>query len=78
MRSIVLFVALAACGGADIGEECDSSGSTDECVDGAVCTNEATQNTCRKLCDTQDDCPDGTSCNGISNGNLKSCQPDAL
>lgn len=80
MRSIgIVFVVvvfgLAGCG-AEIGEDCEDSGSPDECVDGAVCTREATQTVCRQLCETQDDCPTGTTCNGISNGNLKSCQPD--
>ena len=78
--ALVVCLALAAglgCGAADLGEQCDTSNSTDECVDGAVCTNEADGvNRCRKLCTTMADCPAMTSCNGISGGSNKSCQPD--
>lgn len=72
-----LLVVTAACGGADIGEDCDDHGSTDECVDDAVCTNEDGDHAaCRALCEEHEDCPDGHSCNGVSNTSLKSCQPD--
>ena len=68
---------LNACGGAEIGESCDSAGSTDECVDHAVCTNEdGDTSRCRVLCKEQEECPDAHSCNGISGSSLKSCQPD--
>jgi hypothetical protein len=69
---------LAGCSGAgEVGEACDKSNSRDECVDGAVCTNEADHtNRCRVLCERQEDCKPGTSCNGISGGSNKSCQPD--
>jgi hypothetical protein len=65
-----------ACGDADIGEECDETGDTDECVDGAVCTNDGEGAVCRALCVEQEDCPDDEACNGISGTSLKSCQPD--
>ena len=72
-----LLMLAAACGGADIGESCDEPGSTDECVDDAVCTNEdGDRSACRALCDEHEDGPDSHSCNGISNSSLKSCQPD--
>lgn len=71
------FVLAVGCGAAEIGEQCDTPNSTDECVDGAVCTNEADGiNRCRKLCDSTADCPPATTCNGISGGSNKSCQPD--
>ncbi|MBM4374319.1 MAG: hypothetical protein FJ095_04475 [Deltaproteobacteria bacterium] len=78
--SLVLAVLVlgAACGGgAALGEPCDNPGTTDECIDGAVCTNESSSegNLCRLLCDDQEDCPDGYQCSGITNGNLKSCKP---
>jgi hypothetical protein len=72
----LLFCAIA-CGKADVGESCDEAGKTDECVDDAVCTNEDDGATCRKLCEEQTDCAAGESCNGVSNTNLKSCQPEA-
>ena len=58
---------LVACGGAELGESCDSAGSTDECVEHAARTNEEGDSSrCRALCKEQEDCPDDHSCNGIS------------
>ena len=69
---------LSACGGADVGESCDEVGSSDECVDGAICTNEGdAAKVCRLSCRSQDDCPSDHDCNGISNSSEKSCQPKA-
>lgn len=66
---------VAACAPGE-GEECDTSNSTDDCDDGLVCTKEATATVCRILCDDPAVvCPDGTTCNGISGGSHKSCQP---
>jgi len=83
LRHVVLIAGLAlgsmslGCGGADIGEQCDTAGSADECVDNAICTNEADGvNRCRQTCREQADCPAATSCNGVSGSSTKSCQPD--
>lgn len=73
---LLLLLPLTACGGAEIGESCDDVGSTDECVDHAVCTNEDDASACRALCEEHEDCPPAHSCNGVSGNNLKSCQPD--
>ena len=74
---LCLGLALVACGGADIGEECDTAGSTDECIAMAVCTNEeADINRCREICDSDADCPAAHTCNGVSSTSTKSCQPD--
>lgn len=68
---------LAACGGAELGESCDSAGSTDECVDHAACTNEEGDSSrCRALCEEKEECPSGYSCNGVSGTSRKTCQPD--
>lgn len=79
LTRLALLVALAsaftACGGAEVGESCDEAGSTDECVDDAICTNEDGRAVCRILCAEQVDCPVDHSCNGVSGSNLKSCQP---
>ena len=64
------------CGASDVGEECDGVGSSDDCEDGAICTNEGTGAVCRWLCKETVDCPAGHSCNGVAGTNLKSCQPD--
>jgi hypothetical protein len=74
----VLALLAAGCGGAEIGEDCDTAGSADECVDGAICTNESSGGgaVCRETCDAHEDCPDGHSCNGVSGSSQKSCQPD--
>jgi len=73
-----LTLALAGCGGAEIGETCDTGGSADECVDGAICTNESDGNVCRLICEMQEDCPMNYSCNGVTGGSTKSCQPDSI
>lgn len=74
---LVLGLFVTGCGSAEIGEECDTSGSVDECVDGAICTNDAT-NVCRLVCEVQEDCPVDYTCNGVSGSSTKSCQPDAI
>jgi hypothetical protein len=71
-------LALVGCGASEIGESCDTGGSADECVDGAICTNESDGNVCRLICETQDDCPMNYSCNGVTGGSTKSCQPDSI
>ena len=69
-------VTMLACGGAEIGEPCDDVGSGDECVDGAVCTNEDEDAArCRQACKEQEDCPENHECNGVSNTSAKTCQP---
>lgn len=79
-RSLVLAALLAlatACGGSEIGESCDDVGSSDECVDHAVCTNEEGETSrCRAVCAEHEDCPANHSCNGVSGVSTKSCQPD--
>lgn len=76
MLMLGLLVATAACSGkSDIGESCDTAGSTDECVDGAICTNGDTGLTCRRRCTDDSQCAATEACNGVSNTNLKSCQP---
>ena len=68
---------LVACGGADLGEDCDDVGRTGECVSMAVCTNESgDRSVCREICEEHEDCPMGYSCNGVSGTSTKSCQPD--
>ena len=71
-----LLLAAVGCGKGDVGDSCDDEGKQDECVDGAICTNESDGAACRALCEEQEDCPAGEACNGVSNTNLKSCQPD--
>ncbi len=72
----LLAFGFAACGGAEIGESCDEAGSTDECVDNAVCTNEDGRASCRRICAEHTDCPADHDCNGVSGTNIKSCQPE--
>jgi hypothetical protein len=76
--SLAAALFIAGCGKSDVGEECDESGATDECVDGAICTNQSDGDdpVCRTLCVDQEDCPKGQACNGVSGTNQKSCQPD--
>ncbi len=69
-------LAVVACGGeADVGESCDTAGSTDECVGGAVCTNDSGGSRCRRICQDDAQCAPTEACNGVSGTNIKSCQP---
>ena len=68
-------LALAACK-ADIGEECDKTGSTAECVEGSACDTLGGGSTvlqCLKVCTSGVDCPTTRACTGVSGGNLKAC-----
>lgn len=71
-----LLLAVLGCGKGDVGDTCDDAGKQDECVDGAICTNEGEDAICRALCKESEDCAPGEACNGVSNTNLKSCQPN--
>jgi hypothetical protein len=75
--AIGLLLFTCGCGGADIGEACEDEGSTDDCVDDAICTNESGERAvCRQLCKEHADCPENHDCNGVSSSSLKSCQPN--
>lgn len=68
--------ALAGCASAEIGDTCDTSGSTDECVDGAMCTQLSDgNNVCRKTCTDDTSCGADEQCNGVSGSSKKTCQP---
>ena len=65
---------LIACGKAQIGEACGKSGSTDECVDGAICDTDQGRILCLKRCSSDTDCITATEqCTGVSGSNLKAC-----
>jgi hypothetical protein len=70
-----LLGAFACSGEAEVGEECDTAGSTDECVGGAVCTNDSGGRRCRRVCNDDTQCAASEACNGVSGTNIKSCQP---
>jgi hypothetical protein len=74
---LALGYAFVACGGeAAIGEACDTSGSTEECEEGAVCDTVTDEDiVCLKQCLEQEDCTDDEECNGVSGTNLKACHP---
>jgi hypothetical protein len=71
----VLLASVACSGESEIGEECDTAGSTDECVEGAICTNDDSGLACRRQCKDDAQCADTEACNGVSGTNIKSCQP---
>jgi len=75
--TMIMFCFSIGCGAAEIGEACDTSGSVDECVEGAICCAEAGQQSCYKICTDQTECSATESCNGVAGSNIKSCQPKA-
>ena len=77
MSSLLVVLLVGGCGAGEVGESCDDPGAEEACVDGAICTNESSDEaTCREICEDQDDCPDGYSCNGVTGSSTKSCQSD--
>lgn len=67
---------LPACA-ADIGEACATKGSTDECVDGAVCELKGTSDAepvCLMICKDSSECATNEDCNGVTGSNVKACQ----
>lgn len=85
--TLVLFALALGCGPGNVGEACARPGSTDVCVDGAVCTtdeNEADpatmpnsdRYTCRAICDSHTDCATGFECRGVTGAAMiRACQP---
>jgi hypothetical protein len=75
---VCLGLVLPACA-ADIGEACETRGSQDECVDGAICdlegTTSATEPVCLKVCKEAAECASTEDCNGVSDSNIKACTP---
>ncbi|HJK92675.1 MAG TPA: hypothetical protein RMH85_06890 [Polyangiaceae bacterium LLY-WYZ-15_(1-7)] len=68
LRSILLALPLLAlaCGGGDIGDECDSDG---DCSSGLVCTPwpclvPPCPASCEQPCEEDAECPDGRVCSG--------------
>jgi hypothetical protein len=79
LRASALLGALAAACSArnDIGEACETAGSSADCEEGAVCTNESGGGaTCRKICTRDEDCAAAEKCKGVTGSSIKSCQPD--
>ena len=73
--SLIIAIGLLAggCGGAEVGEACDTSGAKDECVDGAICDTDGDDKTCLEICKEQEDCGAGEDCTGVSDANVKAC-----
>lgn len=72
---LLLLALSTGCGGAEVGEPCDNSGSQDECVDGAICDTENDKVICLALCKEDSECPSDRKCTGVSGSNLKACHP---
>jgi hypothetical protein len=73
---VALLLLFAACGGGEIGEDCDTRGSTDECVDGAICDQTSDgKMICLASCADASECADSEECNGVSGSNTKACFP---
>ncbi len=73
---VCLGLVFTGCGGAEIGEACQTRGSQDECADGAVCDLQGTSGTepvCLKVCKDSTECASTEDCNGVSGSNIKAC-----
>jgi len=73
-----LGILIPGCGGAEVGESCGTKGSTEECVDGAVCDLKGTSDSepvCLKICADSSECAATEDCNGVTGSNLKACTP---
>lgn len=74
---VCLGVLVPACA-SDIGEACETKGSQDECVDGAICDLKGTSDAepvCLKVCTDTSECGSNEDCNGVTGSNIKACQP---
>ncbi|MGE0790548.1 MAG: hypothetical protein AB7S26_33025 [Sandaracinaceae bacterium] len=86
LAALALF-ALSACGPGQIGEECHGGSATNDCVDGAFCTQAPPEETvpveqpnnlryfCRTICDDNADCEEGTTCLRAEGSMVSTCQP---
>lgn len=75
--AILLIACFTGCGGAaELGEECDASGATqDECEDGGICGDDGTGVLrCLRICTDQDQCAADEECNGVGDSNIKGCR----
>lgn len=71
---LLAFACLVACSSAaKIGEACTNEGSTEGCVEGAVCGKTKDVLVCMKVCSSQADCPSNSTCNGMK-GDTKACR----
>jgi hypothetical protein len=72
-----LLVLVLACGGSDF-ESCETRGATDECGANAICDEAEGEDgpVCLTICEDQEDCDAGFSCNGVSGSNIKACHPE--
>ncbi len=83
-----LFV-LVACGPGEIGDECQGGAATNDCVDGAFCTQMPDESlepvdrpnsgiyVCRAVCDSNSQCEDGFVCLRAEGSMVSTCQPTA-
>ncbi|MDH5719009.1 MAG: hypothetical protein OEZ13_00155 [Spirochaetia bacterium] len=71
---LTIFFITVSCAN-DVGETCESLGSSDECVDEGVCGDYDGILQCLQVCTADADCSSTEACNGVSGTNIKGCQP---
>jgi hypothetical protein len=74
---VLLAVLAVGCGDRDIGDDCETPGSEDECVELGVCDRrDDGEVVCLLRCESQSDCEDDQSCNGVTGASgIKACHP---
>lgn len=87
-RCLMALMFAVGCGGAgNVGEACETPGRADDCVDGAICaTNPSDEGdpsvpvwdtySCRLKCNHQSECSSGEECRGVTGAaSVRACQP---
>ena len=73
---LLISAALLAGCSTEVGGECDTQGSTSECVSGSVCSvNGGGALECQVTCKSGQDCAVNFECVDVAAGSGKSCRP---
>ena len=68
--------------GADVGESCETRGSLDECVEGAICADLSPSGSefffCKRICVNDAQCFSGDVCSFIPGVGVKTCNQKLL
>ena len=71
-----LIAIAGACGGGHpVGEQCNTSGSTGDCTDGAICAlNAVGRLVCEEICSKATDCTGSSDCEPVAGSSSFACK----